>query len=96
MIEWHARQRQCCSLYDVQYLIQKLPCPLPPRGEEARAFLLTGWGTARVCLAITIPCNTGMSCQSMASIKRNNGCDLDSAVVLINTWQLVLDAHASS
>ena len=63
MIEWHARQQQCCSLYDVRYLIQKLPCPLPPSGEEARAVLLTGWGIARVCLPLTLPYNTGMSCQ---------------------------------
>ncbi len=44
------------TYFDVQYLIQNLPCPLPPRGEEGRAFLLIGWGTARVCLALTTPC----------------------------------------
>jgi len=63
MIDWHARQRHCCSLCDVQYLTQKLPCPLAPTGEEARAVLLIGWGTAGVCLALTMPCNKGMSCQ---------------------------------
>ena len=82
-----------CSLYVVLYLSQKLPCPLPPRREEARAFLLTGWGIARGCLALTAPCKTSMSCQ----VWQAQNVTMD----LIQTLQqcpamLGLDAHASS